>query len=861
MDDILKEFLAETSDQLDSVGAQLVQFEQDPGNARIISSIFRLVHTIKGTCGFLGLPRLANIAHSAETLLGKLREGAKPTHERVSLILTAIDRIRLIITVLEQQALEPEGSDTDIIGAIEVEVGGNDAAHFESDNSDPMSIPVPETEDNAAIDHDDMHATSTARAEHTPATQMAAPGHATIRVAVGALERIMALVSELVLTRNQLLEITRHSNDELIKNPLQHLSSLTTDLQDSVMRARMQPIGRLFSNLPRLVRELAADLNKKMMLVAEGSDTELDRQLIELIRDPLTHMVRNCADHGIETPEQRRATGKPEIGRILARASHETGHINIEISDDGRGLDVERIRAKAISLGLASADEVARMTNDAACRFIFAAGFSTAAQVTSISGRGVGMDVVRENIESIGGSISLSTTIGRGTTFSLKIPLTLAIAPALIIESHGHRFALPQHAVVEAVGVADSNARVDNVQGALVLRLRDQALPIADLGRFLGFEDCTSAVSEDQLVVVMRVGSMNFGIIVDAVCDVQEIVVKPLGQSLAGLTTFSGNTILGDGSVVLILDPPGLARTLGLDNPNEFSVAPARPAFTTPREPMRLIVFRAGPGALKAAPLSIISRIESVRSEAIIESDGIRVMYHQDRLMPLISPSEDVVSTMPGGVQPVLVIGVGGEPMGLLVSEIVDIVEEYLEIEIAGAGNGVIGSTSINGNATEILDMAYFMRLGRPGAFQRGHTRRFSILIVDDKLFFRDMLAPIVSAAGYEVSTAGSAAEALEFFDKGASFDVIVTDTDMPGMDGYSFARSLLKERQRALPIIAMAAHAVPAVLEAARAAGMCAAIGKFDRSALLNAISEALDGGAFNFHALESTIIAKAAA
>ncbi len=870
MDDILKDFLAETSDQLDSVGAQLVQFEQDPGDARIIASIFRLVHTIKGTCGFLGLPRLATIAHSAETLLGKLRDGAMPTHERVSLILSAIDRIRLIVAELEKTAIEPHGSDADLIAAIEQEVGEDGA---ELDNEvEPMTVGMPVEAREAApvVEQPPVAAPPEPPPEQLGDALAAKAAHssppagpATIRVAVGALERIMALVSELVLTRNQLIEITRHSNDEGIKNPLQHLSSLTTDLQDSVMRARMQPIGRLFSNLPRLVRELSAELDKKISLATEGSDTELDRQLIELIRDPLTHMVRNCADHGIETPEERRAAGKPEAGHIQVRASHETGHITIEIADDGRGLDVARIRAKALSVGLATEAELARMTNDAVCRFIFAPGFSTATRVTSISGRGVGMDVVRENIESIGGTISLSTTVGRGTSFSLKIPLTLAIAPALIIESRGHRFALPQHAVVEAVGVADGGARIDNVQGALVLRLRDQVLPIADLSGFLGLEDQPRPPDVDPLVVVMQVGSLNFGVVVDGVCDVQEIVVKPLGPSLDGLTTFSGNTILGDGSVVLILDPPGLAKALGLDHANEFSVAPDRPPYAPAREPMRLVVFRAGAGALKAAPLSIISRIESVRSDQIFVSDGGRVVSHQGRLMPLISPGDgDVENATPGGVQPVLVIGVGGEPMGLLVSEIVDIIEENLEIEIAGQNPGVIGSTIIRGEPAEILDISHFMRVGRPGAFSRGHTRRFAVLIVDDKLFFRDMLSPIVSAAGYEVSTAASAADAIEMFDKGAHFDVVVTDTDMPVMDGYSFAKTLHEDQRRKdMPVIALAAHAAPAVVAAAKMAGMRAAVGKFDRGALLAALSEALESVAFNFHELESRVIATEAA
>jgi len=315
--------------------------------------------------------------------------------------------------------------------------------------------------------------------------------------------------------------------------------------------------------------------------------------------------------------------------------------------------------------------------------------------------------------------------------------------------------------------------------------------------------------------------------------------------------------------VVLILDPPGLAKALGLDNSNEFSVAPAQSPFVPPNDPIRLIVFRAGPGVLKAAPLSIISRIESVRPDQIFMSDGVRVVSHQGRLMPLIGPSdEEAPSTMSGGVRPVLVIGVGGEPMGLLVSEIVDIIEEHLEIEIAGQNPSVIGSTTIRGEPAEILDITYFMRLGRPGAYSRGHTRRFAVLIVDDKLFFRDMLSPIISAAGYEVTTAASAAAALELFDKGAHFDVVVTDTDMPEMDGYSFARALFDDpRRKDLPVIAMAAHAAPAVLAAAKAAGMRCAVGKFDRSALLAAMSDALDAGAFNFHELESRVIAKVAA
>ncbi len=860
MEDILKDFLAETGDQIEAVGAQLVQFEREPSDGRIIASIFRLVHSIKGTCGFLGLPRLANLAHSAETLIGKLRDGAPATSARVSVILAAIDRIRHILNELDKNAIEPKGTDADLIAIIETLVGDGDDDDADA-SCDALSLTSaihPPTQASTSTPDEPVAKASGALPVGTPAS----PAPATIRVAVGALERIMMLVSELVLTRNQLLEITRQRNDDTIKNPLQRLSSLTTDLQDSVMRARMQPIGRLFANLPRLVRELSADLNKKIDLVAEGSDTELDRQLIELIRDPLTHMIRNCADHGIETPQLRRAAGKPETGLIRVCASHEAGNITIEITDDGRGLDVDRIRAKALALGLASEAELSRMSNDMLCRYIFAPGFSTAAQVTSVSGRGVGMDVVRENIESIGGTIALSTTLGRGTTFVLKIPLTLAIAPALIVQCGKHRFALPQTAVLEAVGLGSADARVENVQGAKVLRLRDQVLPISNMSDFLRI-DSVDADNRDTepLVVVLRVGSVTFGVIVDGVSDVQEIVVKPLGPSLAHLSTFSGNTILGDGSVVLILDPMGLARALGVQGVNEFAVAQAPPPFVLPAEPRRLILFRAGRGALKTVPLSFISRIESASTAQIVETNGMRVIRHQNGLMPLIDLC-DGEAVGEAEVRPVLVIGVGGELMGLLVSSIVDIIEDELDIEIAGEADGVIGTSMIRNEPVDILDITHYMRLARPSAFSRGHAKRFRILVVDDKLFFRDMLAPIVSAAGYDVSTANSAADALQLLDKGAHFDAIVTDIDMPEMDGYAFARALhADERRSAIPILALAAHAAPAVLDAAHKAGMRGAVGKFDRNALIAALSNILEGEAFNNHAIETRVISGAAA
>ena len=397
MDELLNDFLVETTEHIEAAGEQLVLFERDPSNGGAIGRIFRLFHTIKGTCGFLGLSRLEHLTHVTESLIGRLRDGAPAAPETVSLILTAVDRVKFILAWLANTAKEPEGDDSALIEALQANLSSSASppAPEPVSGEPPARVAVPASfAETAAGTSVEIAAAPSIPAQPGPTSRAE-----TIRVAVGALERIMILVSELVLTRNQLLEITRHQEDAMVKAPLQRLSSLTTDLQDAVMRARMQPVGRLFASLPRLVRELAVDLKKKLYLVTEGADTEFDRQLVELIRDPLTHLLRNCADHGIEPPDKRLALGKPEEGTIKVTATHEAGYITIDVSDDGRGLDLERIRYKALARGLVSATEAKNLSDDEIGRFIFAPGFSTSPSVTSISGRGIGMDIVRDNIE------------------------------------------------------------------------------------------------------------------------------------------------------------------------------------------------------------------------------------------------------------------------------------------------------------------------------------------------------------------------------------------------------------------------------------------------------------------------------
>ena len=845
MDDLIIDFVTETSEHLEAASSQLVQFETEPSNIAIVTSIFRLLHTIKGTCGFLGLTRLEKLAHSAEAVVSILREGSLATPDLVSLILAAVDRIRMILVELDRHAAEPPGSDQDLIEAFESHLALLEGRASAAAVLDTAAPPRPADAD----------------ADGKPQGQ-SAQGHQpeTIRVEVGTLERMMVLVSELVLTRNQLLEISRRQEDEAVKAPMQRLSALTSDLQDSVMRARMQPLSRLFSRLPRLIRELASETHKKLLLVVEGGETELDRQLIEVIRDPLTHMLRNSADHGIETPDVRIAAGKPEAGTIHIAASHEAGYITITVSDDGRGLSLEKIKAKALARGLVAPADLDRMTDEAIYRFIFLPDFSTATQITNISGRGIGLDVVRENIETIGGSISVAAKPGKSTSFGLKIPLTLAIAPALIVEVGPHRFALPQQSVIEAIGFGEgSHHRVERVQGSLVLRLRSQVIPLVDAREILRLDDAPPVPQESQLAVIMRVGTQCCGMIVDNVTDVQEIVVKPLGASLSHLFCFSGHTILGDGSVVLILDPAGIAKALGLVQVLELGVQNNIEPFVPPREKTRLILFRAGNDALKVVPLSLISRIEAITDEATEVSDGMLVMQHRGFLMPLISISRENETKKE---RPVLVMGIGGQSVGLIVDEIIDIVEDFLDIEIASAKDGTIGTAYIQDEVVEIIDISHYVKIARPDALARGVIKRFAILLVDDRLFFRDMLSPILTAAGYRVTTASSGAETLSMLKRGAVFHMILTDTDMPGMDGYTLAREIKRDpKNAALPILALAAHAAPIISEAAATSGMCGVVGKFDRTALLDMINANLGVEDLGTHDLEKRIIQEFAA
>jgi two-component system chemotaxis sensor kinase CheA len=757
MDDLISEFVTECTESLGLLDQEMVRFEQNPNDAGILSNIFRVMHTIKGTCGFLGLGRLEKVAHAGEDVLGKFRDGALPvTSEAVSLILVCLDQIRTLIEALAETGAEPEGDDSAIIADLRAMAEGKAPTTFTASAPAPAApaaaaaAPASEfpvaaelleecaaaeaaedpgfpvaaelLEECAAAEQQVVVAAPApkaapapvAKAPSAPVAKAPAPqaearessggaqGNQSIRVGVDVLENLMTLVSEMVLTRNQLLQLARaHENSPFVES-VQRLSRVTSELQEGVMKTRMQPIGNAWNKLPRIVRDLANELGKKIDLVMSGEETELDRQVLELIKDPLTHMVRNSADHGLERPEDRAANGKGEIGTIKLSAFHEGGHIIIEIADDGRGLNAEKIKAKIIEKNLATPEELERMSEADIQAFIMKPGFSTAEKITNVSGRGVGMDVVRSNIEKIGGTIQFVSTLGKGSTFTIKIPLTLAIVSALIVKSRDNRFAIPQIAVQEVVRAsARSEYRIETLKGAPVLRLRNRLLPLVDLASTLTIAD--TPMNEGYVVVCKQGGSL-FGVVVDSISDAEEIVVKPLSSLVKNTPFYSGNTILGDGSVILILDTNGLSGKLvnGVKSTDVVDVV-----ADNRKDTRNILLFKAGVG-LKAVSLSEVHRIEHFDMSKVEFVQGQPTIQYRGRLLHLAAlAGSDGVRTE--GFQTVLVFGSDQNQAGLAIDTIVDIIEDELIVARKSMSSGLVGSGIVGGKAVDFIHTEYFL--------------------------------------------------------------------------------------------------------------------------------------------------------
>ncbi|MFI2753226.1 chemotaxis protein CheA [Cellulomonas sp. P22] len=738
MDDIVREFLVESHENLDQLDQDLVALEEAPGSRELLGSVFRTIHTIKGTSGFLAFSELERVTHAGENLLVELRDGRRemdgPTTD---LLLRLVDTVRAILSAIDADGTEGTVAVDDVIEAIAALQRGETpvvvdasapAAPVVADavpaapvvvvadvEPAPAPSPAPEVVIPAQRTVQDQRIVQDQRpAGATPPEEggTRAAADSSIRVDVGLLDALMRQVGELVLARNQISRLATGADDVELARSAQRLNLIAGELQEGVMKTRMQPIEHVWSKMPRIVRDLAAHCDREVALEMTGGDTELDRSLLEAVKDPLTHLVRNAVDHGIETTGERVAAGKPAKGKLSLRAYHAGGQVIVEIADDGRGIDPEKIAAKALERGLRTAEQLAAMSTTEVIQLVFLAGFSTAEAVTNVSGRGVGMDVVRTKIEAIGGAVDVESVVGAGTVWRLGIPLTLAIMPALTVECAGDLYAVPQVNLLELVALDTQRSRsaIEYVHASPVYRLRGDLLPLVSLAGVLHVGPGPEAGTEGSSVIaVVQADQQRFGLLVDRVLNTEEIVVKPLSARIKSIGTYAGATVLGDGRVALILDVQSIARR-ALTSEGELARAARQvEEAVEARDVVQVLVVGIGHGRRVAMPLASVARLELVRSEHVELVGGREVIQYRGTILPLARL--DRVLRVPGRAHEdpeellLVVYTHAGRSVGLVVDEIVDIVDDDAAQHSDIEDTGLLGSTVLGERVTELLDV------------------------------------------------------------------------------------------------------------------------------------------------------------
>lgn len=856
--DIIKEFLIESSENLLRLDREMVELEQRPKDSALLASIFRTIHTIKGTCGFLGFQNLERITHIGENLLSQLRNGERELNPHlVSLILEMVDAIRLELNAIEATGKESGNLHESLVARLQqacddakepqaarTPAPSAEGAGVEKTPVEKPPVQTPTAEKPPSVEK----STAPAAAEADPnANRGVSIAESTIRVDVGLLDRLMNLVGELVLARNQILQYSSRVEDASLNAASQRLNLITTQLQEGVMKTRMQPIGVVWNKLPRVVRDLAASCGKQIQLEMDGAETELDKSIIEAIKDPLTHLVRNCCDHGIEGPEARQKAGKPAQGRLSLRAFHEGGQVNIEIADDGAGIDPARIKAIAVQKGIIRQEQADRMSEREAVNLIFKPGFSTAEKVTNISGRGVGMDVVKTNIEKIGGTVDLVSRVGQGTTVKIKIPLTLAIIPGLVVMSGGERFVIPQVSLLELVRLEGEAARklIERIHGTPVYRRRGNLLPIAYLNEVLRLgvgTDKADAVN----IVILQAEERQFGLVVDGIHDTQEIVVKPLGKQLKGLTCYAGATIMGDGKVALILDVVGIGLRSGvLAESREAARTEASRDGAADYEKQTLLLFRSGRFERLAVPLSLVARLEEFPKTKLERASGQRVVQYRGQILPLIplssylDPGAEDASERQDPV-PVIVFSDGDRRIGVVVDQIVDIVEDAVAAKQPSGRKGLLGSGVVGQKVTDFLDLQAILE-GSGGAWLSGPSSgarpKVRVLVADSSIFARGLVRHSLEMAGYQVVEAASVQEALEKLER-TPVQIAAAALDLAGGGAAALVEAVRKQPALArIPVLALRAdtdaadsHMLGRLFDEHS--------GKFDRARMLESIA-----------------------
>jgi len=849
-DGMLQDYLAECREHLATIEADLLAVEHGGAeiDEQLVNRVFRAAHSIKGGAGYLGLVTIRNLAHKTENALDLIRSRQMvPTPEVVNILLCSFDKLRELLNQHEESDQTDITEFIDALAALnkdylpDVKIGQVDPLKSVLQSPPPMAVPVE------------------AVLEPTPAAaEAAAPAsETTIRLNVSLLDSLMTLAGELVLSRNQLNESLSRQDARGIRSGAQRVSLVTSELQEVVTQTRMQPVGSLFAKFPRLVRDLSRELGKEVELHLEGREVEIDKSILEGLSDPLTHMVRNAVDHGVEAPAERAAAGKPRAGQVTLRASHQAGQVVIEIADDGKGLAAEKIAASAAAKGAVTREQIESMSEREKVALIFLPGVSTAQKVSDVSGRGVGMDVVKTNLERLGGKIEIDSAPGRGSRFRIKLPLTLAIIPSLLVSDHGERFAIPQVNVGELIRipVAQMGQRVDRVGDAQVLNLRDRLVPLVRLGEALGAagrEDTAQAMN----VVMVDTGAFEYGLVVEELHDTVEIVVKPLGRHVKGLADYAGATILGDGRVAVILDVAGLAVRAGL-------TAGAAEALTRQEavdtggaggELHALLLLANAPGETCAVPIEQVSRIERVRAGQVEHLGGRRTMQYRGASLPLVALHDTAAVGELSAEQNwvVIVFEKLGRPIGLLAAEPLDMVEATLDVDtVTLRQRGIAGSAVLRERTVLLLDIFELAEAVRPEG-EGAETPALrdevageaaTVLVADDSDFFRGQIQRLVEAVGCKVLAAADGQAAWELLDRHAGeVALVATDVEMPRMDGLALTRQIRADgRFTDLPIIALSSLAGEEEIASGLAAGVDEYQIKLNKDELIESIRKAV--------------------
>jgi two-component system chemotaxis sensor kinase CheA len=905
--ELVKEFLVESFENLSSISDEITTYEKDPSNKELVNSIFRKVHTLKGSAGFLGYQKLQELTHASESLLDLIREGnIKINSELIDLFLISFDKCIEILKSIETTGKEPaidyskiaarfieciknpHGSKTTVLDnpkELELTRTNRISPKIYEEKIIDLSISkkIPEIVEEKIIIKEKIIAevkmeTSTSKEEKTSATSESESGDgiqgkstvadSVVRVNVQLLDKIMNVVGELVLNRNQILQFANTMDSSELNRLSQQLNIITSELQGDIMTTRMQPVGSVLSKFERIVRDLARSQGKKIKLDIVGKDTELDKTLLEAIRDPLTHLIRNSVDHGIESPEIRKSRGKNEEGKIIIRSFHEGGQVSIEIKDDGNGIDCQKVLNKAIQKGIVTAEAGKTMSNRQIQNIIFMPGFSTADQVTNISGRGVGMDVVKSNIEKIGGTVDINSNFGEGSTFKLKIPLTLAIVPALVIQDKGETFAIPQISLVELVRLDSNNEKnkIEKLYDSEFFRLRGDLIPVFRLSETLKLKSESNNKSEGMTkdesdennvnVVVLNAEGRTYGLIVDAILDTEEIVVKPLSSELKALTFFAGSTIMGDGRVALILDALGFYNFADkghgqkIEKMNEDLSANVE---KTNGDTQELLLIELGDFRSYAIPLILVNRLEEFKASQIEWTGEQAVIKYGDIPMPLINIESSLglkgssiiekAHTDPNTLIPCVVVKIRNHMFGFVVNEIRDIAITDSTIHSDSVDRkGLLGTTFINDKTITMLDIHSILedlKIGK-GLFVKIHTKnKGRVLVVEDSPLYRKIQADFLEEQGYEVVVASNGQQALDILMSDANFSIIISDIEMPVMDGWGLAESIRKSGKSfsKIPVLAVSGKVSPKDKEKSAVSGFNEHLEKLNKDELLKSI------------------------